>query len=114
MPSTIGDILNESAAGPMVARAVQFATPVIRLATGPAFASVPTITTSEQTMTVTGVEVGDFVWVNKPTHQTGLGIAGSRVSALNTVAITFVNPTAAGITPTASEVYRVLHARALA
>jgi hypothetical protein len=75
---------------------------------------VATITTAEQTFTVTGLIVGDFVSVAKPTAQAGLGIAGARVSAANTLAITFVNPTAAGITPTASEAYVISVRRPLA
>lgn len=62
-------------------------------------------TTAEQLFTVTGVKTGDVVVVNKPTAQAGLGIVGIRVSAANQVGITFSNNTAAGITPTASEVY---------
>lgn len=64
-------------------------------------------TTAEQTFTLTGVQVGDVVSVNKPTAQAGLGIVGARVSAANTIAITFSNNTASGITPTAGEVYVV-------
>ena len=67
-------------------------------------ASVATITTAEQTVTVPGAKVGDMVFVNKPTCTTGIGLGGARVSAANTVAITFVNPTAGNIDP-ASEVY---------
>lgn len=65
-------------------------------------------TTAEQTFTVKGLLTTDFVYVNKPTAQAGLGICGARVSAADTLAITFNNNTAAGITPTASEVYKVL------
>lgn len=64
-------------------------------------------TTAEQLFTVTGVKVGDQVFVNKPTAQAGLGIVGERVSAANQVGITFSNNTAAGITPTAAEAYTV-------
>lgn len=64
-------------------------------------------TTAEQTFTVNGLVVGDVVTVNKPTAQAGLGIVGARVSAANTLAITFSNNTAAGITPTAAETYIV-------
>lgn len=67
-------------------------------------ASVANITTAEQTVTVPGAKVGDMVFVNKPTLTAGLGVVGSRVSAANTVAITFVNPTASPI-DAASEVY---------
>lgn len=65
-------------------------------------------TTAEQTFTVTGLAVGDFVEVNKPTTQAGLGIVNVRVSAANTLAIAFSNNTAAGITPTASEAYQII------
>ena len=41
--------------------------------------------------------------------QAGLGIVGARVSAADTLAITFCNvPTGGNITPTASEVYQVV------
>lgn len=70
-------------------------------------ASVANATSAEQTFTVNGLAVGDFVNVTKPTTQAGLGIVNSRVSAANTLAITFMNTTAATITPTASEVYVV-------
>lgn len=70
-------------------------------------AQVAANTTAEQTFTVTGLAVGDVVFVNKPTSQAGLGIAGVRVSAANTLAINFVNATASPITPTASEKYQI-------
>ena len=70
-------------------------------------AQVAANTTAEQTFTVTGLAVGDVVFVNKPTAQAGLGIVGARVSAANTLAITFVNATASPITPTAAETYRI-------
>jgi hypothetical protein len=69
--------------------------------------SVANATSAEQTFTMTGLLTTDFVYVNKPTAQAGLGIAGARVSAANTLAITFGNFTGATITPTASEVYVV-------
>ena len=68
---------------------------------------VATITTSDQTFTVNGLQVNDFIQVIKPTAQAGLGLIAARVSAANTMALTFMNPTAAGITPTASEVYLI-------
>lgn len=70
-------------------------------------AAVAANTTAEQTFTVTGLQVGDVVSVNKPTAQAGLGVVGARVSAANTLAITFSNNTAGSLTPTASEVYVV-------
>lgn len=45
------------------------------------------------------------VIVNKPTAQAGLGIVGARVIDATHIGITFMNDTAAGITPTAAEVY---------
>lgn len=70
--------------------------------------SVSNASTIEQTFTVTNLVLGDFVYVNKPTSQVGLGITNSRVSAAGVLAIQFMNVTAATITPTASEAYVVL------
>lgn len=70
-------------------------------------AQVAANTTAEQTFTVTGLVVGGVVVVNKPTAQAGLGIVGARISANNTLAITFSNNTASPITPTAGETYNI-------
>lgn len=74
-------------------------------------ASVANATSAEQTFTMTGLLTTDYVFVNKPTAQAGLGIVGARVSAAGVIAITFGNFTAATITPTASESYTVFVAR---
>ncbi len=69
-------------------------------------------TTAEQTFTVPGLLVGDVIMsVNKPTSQAGLGIVNYRVSAANTVGITFSNNTGSSITPTAAETYLIVWAR---
>lgn len=68
-------------------------------------------TTAEQTFTVNGLLAGDVVCVSKPTAQAGLGIVGSRVSAANTLGITFSNNTGSSITPTAAQVYKVVVSR---
>jgi hypothetical protein len=60
-------------------------------------------TSSEQTFTVPGVQVGDSVDINKASHQTGLAIGNVRVSAANTLAIQYVNTTAGSITPTSEQ-----------
>lgn len=67
-------------------------------------------TTAEQTFTVSGLVLNTDVVlsVSKPTAQAGLGIVGWRISADNTLAITFSNNTGASITPTASQVYSVV------
>lgn len=62
-------------------------------------ASVAANTTAEQTFTVTGLISGTPVWLNKPSFTNGLGIVGVRVSATNTLAITFANATANAIVP---------------
>jgi hypothetical protein len=69
--------------------------------------SVANATSAEQTFSVKGLLLGDHVSVNKPTAQAGLAIVGSRVSANDTLGITFGNFTSATITPTASQVYLV-------
>lgn len=85
---------------------------VFTLALSPA--SVAINTTAEQLFSATGIGLlpGDFVWVNKPTAQAGLGIVGARVtSTADQLAITFSNNTAGAITPTASEGYLVFVVR---
>lgn len=82
---------------------------VLSVTLSPALVSANT--TAEQTFTVNGLLVGDMAVVTKPTAQAGLGVVNSRVSAANTLAITFSNNTGASITPTASEVYLVLVSR---
>lgn len=82
---------------------------VISVTLSPALVDVNT--SAEQTFTVPGLKVGDFVMVNKPTAQAGLSIGGVRVSAVNTLAINFVNDTGGQITPTAAQTYLVFFAR---
>lgn len=78
--------------------------------------AVTTATTAEKTFAGlgTGIMPGDvIVGVSKPTTQAGLGIVGWRVDAstADTFYITYVNPTAGSLTPTASEVYLITVAR---
>lgn len=69
-------------------------------------------TTAEQTFTVPGILATDvIIGVSKPTAQAGLGIVGWRVSAADTVGITFSNNTGSNITPTASQVYQIAYLR---
>lgn len=68
--------------------------------------SVAANTTAEQTFTVTGLVAGSPVWLNKPSAQGGLGIVGVRVSAANTLAITFANLTGSAIVPS-TETYTI-------
>lgn len=71
-------------------------------------AAVATIVATEQSITLTGAAAGDIVvTVNKPTQQT-IGLLNGRISAVNTLKMAFVNPTAGSITPTATEVYDVV------
>lgn len=71
-------------------------------------ASVAANTTAEQTFAATGIGLltTDLVVLNKPSAQAGLGIVNVRVSAADTLAITYANDTASPITPTA-ETYLV-------
>jgi len=68
--------------------------------------SVAATTSAEQTFTVTGLVAGTAVWVNKPSPTSGLAVAGVRVSAVNTLAINYVNVTASAIVPP-TEVYTI-------
>lgn len=65
-------------------------------------------TSGERAMTVTGVLATDAVFVVKPTAQAGLVLGTARVSAANTIQVTFANVTGTVITPTAGELYAVI------
>lgn len=83
---------------------------VISVALSPAL--IVLNTTAEQTFTVPGVRASDtLVSVVKPTAQAGLAIVGWRVTADNTVGITFGNVTGSSITPTAGQTYLFVLAR---
>lgn len=72
--------------------------------------SVAAATSAEQTFTVTGLATTDKVFVNKPTVTAGVGIVNARVSAANTLALTFMNATAGAIDP-AAETYTIIALR---
>lgn len=76
-------------------------------------AEVAINTTAEQTFTVPGLRLTTdmIAGISKPTAQAGLGIVGARVTANDTIGITFANVTAGAITPTASQVYLIQVAR---
>lgn len=61
--------------------------------------SVAADTSAEQTFTVNGLLVGDYVDVNAPSITAGIGIVNTRVSANNTLAIGFQNSTGSGVVP---------------
>ncbi len=70
-------------------------------------AGVATITSAEQTFTVVGLKTSDIVYVAMPSLVAGIGIANARVSAKDTLAISFINATAGSVTPAAG-IYQVL------
>lgn len=56
---------------------------------------------------------GDLFYINKPTAQAGLGVGNIYASSSNTVSVNFSNFTGSTITPTASEVYKIVAIRGL-
>ena len=72
----------------------------------PSGAALTASTTVERTYNVPGLQVTDSVTVSKPTFQAGIGIANARVSATDTLAITYGNYTAGTPTLTA-ETYTI-------
>jgi hypothetical protein len=69
-------------------------------------AAVAQATSAEQTFALPGLVVGDVVVVNPPSLVAGLAIAHARVSAVDTLAIAWINTTAGSLTP-ASGTYLV-------
>lgn len=72
--------------------------------------AVAAATIAEQTFTVTGLTTADKIIVNPPAIGNATGIAGARVSAADTLALRFCNPTAGSLTPSAGT-YTVLALR---
>jgi hypothetical protein len=80
--------------------------------------SVAAGTTAEQTFTLSNPYLVAFVsgavslvaggsaFVSKPSFTAGINVVGARISAINTLAVTFQNNTAAAITPM-PEVYTI-------
>lgn len=78
----------------------------------PQGAALTASTTTTRTYTVPGLLVGfDHVTVNKPTATAGVGIANARVSANDTLEISFGNYTAGTPSLPASENYLISVAR---
>lgn len=78
-------------------------------------ATVGATSTAELTATVPGLQVGDYIGLQLYTGPvtTGLSITNERVSAANTMAITWVNSTAGGLTvPTTGWVINVVRPEA--
>jgi len=72
--------------------------------------SVAANTTAEQTFTIAGLNTSDVVIVNKPSLDAGIGIGGVRVTATDTLGVTYINVTAGAIVPTA-ETYKIITIR---
>lgn len=70
--------------------------------------SVGATTTLETTSTVTGILAADVIAVNKPAAQAGLGIAGYRASAANTIGVNYTNISTGALTPTSTDAYDVI------
>ena len=68
--------------------------------------STAATTTAEQTFTVTGLTTDMYVGLNQPAATAYLGVAGVRVSAADTLAVTFSNQSSAGLT-SASGVHKI-------
>jgi len=71
---------------------------------------VAAATVAEQTYTVTGLATTDRVLAVNPPASVVCGIVGARVSAANTLAIVWVNPTAAVATPVTGT-YKIISVR---
>jgi hypothetical protein len=73
-------------------------------------ASVAANTSAEQTFTVAGLLTDMQISVSKPSANAGLGVVNARVSAANTLALTFMNATGGAINPGA-ETYKIVGTR---
>lgn len=85
-------------------------TGLFRLSASLTPAQVAAASAAEQTFTVAGVKVGDNVSVTPPGITAGVAPVTARVTAADTIGVTFVNPTAGALTPAAG-VYRFIVSR---
>ena len=70
-------------------------------------ASVLPALSAEQTFSVPGLLTGDVLAVSAPALTAGIGLVGARVSAADTLALTFSNSTLGALVPTAGA-YKVM------
>ncbi len=72
-------------------------------------AIVATVSTNEHSFAVGpgDLNLSAGAICSKPTAQAGLGVGTARVVSATNVAVTFINTSGVGITPTAGEVYQV-------
>jgi len=68
----------------------------------------------EITFTIAGLQLFDFIEVNKLNHVAGLSVGNARVSALNTLSIQMVNSTASPISLQTTDQYLVSIERPIA
>lgn len=73
-------------------------------------ASVATIVCAEQTFTVTGLKTTDAVFVSPAATGNATSMTQARVSAANTLALMYCNPTAGALTPGAGT-YKIISVR---
>lgn len=72
-------------------------------------ASIAANTTVEQTTSVSNLKIDDLILrVIKPTHTAGISVNDGRVTASNTLGITFTNATVGAIDPP-QEIYTVIY-----
>ena len=69
--------------------------------------SVAATTTAEQSFTIAGLAIGDIVVPQIPAVTANVGIVNARVSAANTLTLTYVNANASPTVPAAGT-YRFL------
>lgn len=68
-------------------------------------------TTQTETFSVSGLSTSDSIFVNQPAQTSGIVIAGYRVSATNTLEITWANALAVGNATPATGTYRIVAIR---
>ena len=76
--------------------------------------SIPANSSAEIALTVAGLQLYDFVEVNKLNHVAGLSVGNARVSAANTLSVQMVNSTASPIALQTTDQYLASIERPLA
>lgn len=72
--------------------------------------NIPANSSVETTYALNGVQLNDFIEINKPSHTAGLCVGNVRVSAVNQIAVMWCNVTTGAVTPI-TETYLIAIAR---
>lgn len=114
MSQTINNFPAQTVQIPQVAAIGNLSNEWIILLTPGLTTSIPANSSAEIAITVAGLQLFDFIEVNKLNHIAGLSVGNSRASAANTLSVQMVNSTGLAIALQSTDQYLVSIERPIA